>query len=191
MSSTNRSIEIGFLSAADDDLVREITGLVNRVYTVAEEGLWIQGATRTTSSEMAELIADGQMAVARLDGRTAGAVRIQHLDARMGEFGMLVADPAHRRAGIGRQLVAFAEETSRQRGLTVMQLELLVPREWTHPTKAFLHDWYTRIGYRPVQSSTIDESYPQLAPLLATPCDFVVYRKDLLSPDHQTYGIKG
>ena len=146
------------------------------------------GATRTTTSEMADFIAAGQMAVARLDGQIAGAVRIQKFDARTGEFGMLVADPAHRGEGIGRLLVAFAENTSRQRGLTVMQLELLVPREWTHPTKAFLHAWYTRIGYSPVQSSTIDERYPQLAPLLATPCDFVVYHKDLVSSDHQTYG---
>jgi len=60
-----------------------------------------------------------------------------------------------------------------------MQLELLVPRGWTHPTKEFLHSWYTRTGYRPVRSGTIDESYPQLAPRLATPCDFVVYHKDL------------
>jgi len=30
-----------------------------------------------------------------------------------------------------------------------------------------------------VRSGTIDESYPWLAPLLATPCDFVIYHKDL------------
>jgi GNAT superfamily N-acetyltransferase len=173
------SIEIELVATPDGDLVREITDLVNRVYAVAEEGLWVQGATRTTISEMTQLIAAGQIAVARLDGQVVGAVRVQQLDARTSEFGMLVADPAHRGEGIGRQLVAFAEETSRQRGLAVMQLELLEPRGWTHPTKAFLHAWYTRIGYRPAQSGTIDKSYPQLAPLLATPCDLVVYHKDL------------
>lgn len=50
---------------------------------------------------------------------------------------------------------------------------------WTHPNKELLHAWYTRIGYRPVGSVTSDESYPWLAPLLATPCDFVIYHKDL------------
>jgi hypothetical protein len=30
-----------------------------------------------------------------------------------------------------------------------------------------------------VRSGTIDESYPWLALLLATPCDFVIYHKDL------------
>ncbi len=185
MKAALPSLEIQLLASAaasDSELVGEITDLVNRVYAVAEDGLWIEAATRTTMREMTELIAAGQIAVARIDGRIVGSVRIQRLDAGTGEFGMLVADPAHRGQGIGRELVNFAEELSRQRGLEVMQLELLVPREWKHPTKEFLRAWYTRIGYRPVRSGTIDESYPQLAPLLATPCDFVIYRKDLRSP---------
>jgi GNAT superfamily N-acetyltransferase len=178
------ALEIALLlptAASDTALVRKITDLVNRVYATAEEGLWVEGATRTTTIAMADLIVAGQIAVARMDGQILGAVRIQQLDAGTGEFGMLVADPAHRGEGIGRELIAFAEELSRQRSLAVMQLELLVPREWTHPTKEFLHDWYVRIGYRPARSRTVDESCPRLARLLATPCDFVVYQKDLAS----------
>jgi hypothetical protein len=60
-----------------------------------------------------------------------------------------------------------------------MQLELLVPRTWKHPSKEFLAGWYRRIGYSVTRRGTIDESYPQLAPRLATACDFVVYHKDL------------
>lgn len=29
------------------------------------------------------------------------------------------------------------------------------------------------------RTGTIDEQYPEPAPLLATPCNFVIYRKDL------------
>jgi GNAT superfamily N-acetyltransferase len=159
--------------------VAEITDLVNEVYDTAEDGLWAEGATRTSTTEMAELIAAGQIAVARLGGQIRGSIRIQELDGAVGEFGMLVADPAHRGTGIGRELVSFAEQVTRRRGLPIMQLELLVPREWSHPEKEFLHAWYTRIGYQPVRSGTIDESYPNLAPLLATACDFVVYQKVL------------
>jgi GNAT superfamily N-acetyltransferase len=170
------------VAASDGELVREITALVNRVYAEAEAGLWIDGATRTTGDEVGEMIAAAEIALARRGGQLVGSVRIRRLDRERGELGMLVADPAHRGRGIGRDLVAFAEETSRRRGLPMMQLELLVPRDWTHPVKQFLHAWYTRIGYRPVRSGSIDESYPHLALLLATPCDFVVYHKDLTSP---------
>jgi hypothetical protein len=60
-----------------------------------------------------------------------------------------------------------------------MQLEVLVPREWTHPSKKFVTEWYTRSGYRVTRTGTLEEDYPHLAPLLATPCDFVIYHKDL------------
>lgn len=38
-----------------------------------------------------------------------------------------------------------------------------------------------RLGYRAVSSDTIDEHYPQLAPLLASACDFVIDHKCLTS----------
>lgn len=165
--------------AADRSLVAELTSLVNGVYAVAEEGLWADGAARTTEPEMAALIAAEEIAVARLDGRIVGAVRVQRLASGEGEFGMLVAAPGVRGAGIGRELVRFAEEWCRERELTTLRLELLVPRAWTHPVKEFLRDWYTRMGYEPVRKGQIEESYPDLAPMLATTCDFVIYHKGL------------
>jgi Acetyltransferase (GNAT) family len=99
---------------------------------------------------------------------------------------MLVADPAHRRRGVGRELIGFAERWSQAQGLATMQLELLVPRHWRHPAKEFLKAWYTRIGYRPIRTGLIEESYPELAPHLATPCDFVIYHKHLPTVERAT-----
>jgi GNAT superfamily N-acetyltransferase len=175
-------IEIQLLpttASADETVMRRITDLINQVYAVAEEGLWVAGAARTTMGEVADLTRIGELAVAGLDGRIVGCVRVRRLDGGKGEFGMLAADPAHRGAGIGRELVDFAEQQSRQHGLTAMQLELLVPRNWSHPAKEFLTAWYTRMGYRVLRATTIDETYPALAPLLATTCDFLIYHKDL------------
>jgi GNAT superfamily N-acetyltransferase len=170
------------VAAQDPDLVGALVDLVNRVYAVAEHGLWMDGADRTTAADMAGLIATGEIAVARVaegDGRIVGCVRIHALDDQTGELGILVADPDHRGQGIGRDLIRFAEDHCRRQGRTVMQLELLMPRGWTHPTKAFLDAWYTSLGYRPVRSGSMAEAYPQLAPMLATSCDLVAYRKAL------------
>jgi GNAT superfamily N-acetyltransferase len=169
-------------AAGNTMLVNQLAALVNGVYAVAEEGLWADGTPRTTSAEMAGLIATGQIAVARAGERIVGAVRVQRLDTGEGELGMLVADPAHRGTGVGRELIRFAERWSRERGLGTMQLEVLVPRQWSHPSKEFLKAWYTRLGYRPVRTGQVEESYPELAPLLATPCDFVIYHKSLGRP---------
>ena len=140
------TIETGLLPAAaagDSALLERITDLTNEVYEVAEEGLWLDGATRTTVDEVAELTRAGRIAVARLQGRIVGCVRVQRLDDDTGDFAMLSADPGHRGLGSRRELVRFAERKCQADGLGTMQLELLVPRGWTHPTKEFLEAWYT------------------------------------------------
>jgi GNAT superfamily N-acetyltransferase len=184
--STNETIAIRALEAAasrDARLVDHLTALINDVYAVAERGLWHDGATRTTASELAELIRSEQIAVATRHDQIAGAVRIRDTGHDASEFGMLVAAPEQRSTGVGRALVAFAEQRSRERGRRAMQLELLLPRTWQHPNKEFLKAWYGRIGYRPIRTGSIDDAYPHLAPMLATPCDLAVYEKPL-----QTHG---
>ncbi|MFC6085175.1 GNAT family N-acetyltransferase [Sphaerisporangium aureirubrum] len=170
-------------AAADDPvLVTGLTDLVNQVYAVAEEGLWADGTARTSVAEIAALVGAGEIAVARLSGEIVGSVRVRRVpaaDGDLGEFGMLVTAPAHRGAGTGRRLIDFAESHTRAQGLTTMQLELLVPQTWTHPAKAMLHKWYTRLGYSPTGTHPLADSHPHLAGLLATPCDVHVYRKPL------------
>jgi GNAT superfamily N-acetyltransferase len=165
--------------ADDADLMATLTDLINDVYAEAENGLWVKGAARTSVVELTELVRAGQFATARIEGRLVGCVRIQFLTGEVGEFGLLAVDPAYRGTGLGRDLVKFAEQAAGEAGRHTMQLELLVPRDWTHPSKQFLATWYTRIGYAPTRTGAIEESYPHLAPLLATPCDFVIYRKKL------------
>lgn len=176
------TIEIGMLPAdvADDArLTAELAGLINDVYTAAEKGLWVDGASRTTVQRVAELVRTGQVAVAREAGQLVGCVRIQILGGGVGEFGMLAVIPSSRGTGVGRELVGFAERTAQRQRCDTMQLEVLVPRGWTHPSKEFLTDWYTRSGYKLVRVGAIEESYPELAPLLAAPCDYMIYRKTL------------
>ena len=175
------AVELLDASAGRDiALVGRLADLINRVYTTAESGLWRDGMRRTTRSELAELIAAGEIAVATRDGEIAGCVRVHDISADASEFGILVAAPEHRGTGIGRALVDFAEQHSRERGRRTMQLELLVPREWAHPSKEFLKRWYGHRGYRIVRTASMDEAYPHLAPLLATPCHLEVYEKPLI-----------
>jgi GNAT superfamily N-acetyltransferase len=170
---------ISFVTDVDDVRARPIADLVNQVYADSERGLWNEGAQRTSVEEIIAVAKAGELAVAHLDGRPAGVVRVQQLDAETGEFGMLAADPALRGRGVGRDLVRFAEDTCRERGSTVMRLELLVPRGWVLESKEFLHAWYTRLGYELDRVGTIDEDYPQLAPQLSGPADYRIYLKRL------------
>ena len=165
--------------SADERFVAELTELVNEVYAAGEKGIWIEGTDRTGPAEIAAMIEAGHLVVARDGDAVIGAMRLQRLPTGEGEFGMLVAHPAHRGAGIGRELIAYAEDWARSQGLRTMQLELLFPRGWTHPVKQFLHDWYQRLGYRVVRHGDLGEDYPDLIPRLATECDFLVFHKAL------------
>ncbi|HEY7044597.1 MAG TPA: GNAT family N-acetyltransferase [Nocardioidaceae bacterium] len=167
----------------DEHLVVRLTSLINRVYETAESGLWHDSAARTTKSELAALIEERQIAVATREGEIVGSVQIHDVSTDISEFGMLVADPDHRDTGVGRALVDYAEGRSRERGLRAIQLELLVPRTWRHPSKEFLKEWYGRRGYRLVGTTTIEHTHPHLAPLLATPCDLTIYEKPLQATD--------
>jgi len=166
-------------AARDGTLVDDLTRLVNDVFEVAESGLWREGTTRTTSAELAALIAAHEVVVARRDGQIVGSVQVHDVCADVSEFGMLVADPGQRGTGIGRTLVDFVERSGRERGLRAIRLELLLPRAWRHPTKEFLKSWYGRRGYRVVRTGSLVETHPHLVPLLATPCDLVFYEKPL------------
>jgi GNAT superfamily N-acetyltransferase len=166
-------------AAERPELVGRLTELVNEVYATAERGLWSDGSARTTTTEVAELIRAGQIAVATWDGRVVGSVRVHDVGDDASEFGLLVAAPDQRNSGVGRALLDYVERRGRERGRRAVQLELLVPRAWSHPSKEFLKAWYGRRGYRLVRIGSLEDAYPHLAPLLATPCDLEIHEKPL------------
>jgi GNAT superfamily N-acetyltransferase len=172
------TIAVRLLDAGDVAVAEDLARLVNEVYEASEAGLW-HGGQRTSTREMADLIRAGEIAAATIDGEIVGSIRVRDLDDATAELGILAGDPGRRGVGIGTALIAFAERTARERGRRAMRLELLVPRERPHPSKVFLDAWYSRIGYRAIEKRSVHEAHPELAPELATPCDFVVYEKPL------------
>lgn len=168
-----------YTASANEAEMEQITNIVNRVYAATEESLWKPGTLRTTVEEVAELTRSGEMAAARSEGRIVGCIRVRKIDEATGEFGMLAVDDEYQGSGIGRKLIHFAEQKCLNERLQKMQLELLVPQEGSHPDKAILESWYTRIGYRPDHTESVDASFPQLADMLAIPCKLIVFQKEL------------
>jgi len=166
-------------AATDEALIERLVEIVNLGYRVAEAGMWRDDTPRVTIGEMAEFARHGELLVARADGRVLGCVRVREVEPAVWEFGMLAADDDARGLGVGRKLVAAAEAHAVAAGGHTMQLELLVPLEWTAPTKVTLDAWYRRLAYLPTHRGSIEVDYPRLAPMLATPCEYLIYRKPL------------
>jgi GNAT superfamily N-acetyltransferase len=134
-------------------LVEELVRLINAAYAVGEAGLWVEGATRTGPGKIAEAIRSGGVVAATLEGRLVRCAYVRPLDARTADLGLISVLPERWGSGVSRQLVRWAEELMRSRGVATMQLELLVPQGWAHPEKERLRALYTRLGYRLVRSA--------------------------------------
>ncbi|HEY7047064.1 MAG TPA: GNAT family N-acetyltransferase [Jatrophihabitantaceae bacterium] len=165
--------------ARDGELVDELARIVNGAYAIGEAGLWREGATRTTPTEVADAVRGGGMLAASLEGRLVGCAFVQPLGAQTADLGLVSTAPDRWGNGIGGELVRKAEELMHQRGVTTMQLEVLVPKGWEHPSKRRLRDWYTRLGYRVVRTERFDQVAAHLEHQLATPCEFLIFHKPL------------
>ncbi|KAF7319817.1 Triacylglycerol lipase [Mycena kentingensis (nom. inval.)] len=180
------SPEIAFLPASNADsdpaLISRLTDILNVAYPT-EADIFVPGYKRIDEAGLREVIRAGELAVAYQDRVAIGCIRVvlpKPGDA--GEFGLFATDTSVRGSGIGRALVDFAESHCRNAGMREMQLELLIPTwiEGGHPFKNRLHEWYTRLGYKVTKVETLEEHYPELAPLLRGRCDYTVYRKPLV-----------
>jgi GNAT superfamily N-acetyltransferase len=161
------------------DRIKRLSDLINEVYDDAESGMWKRQGIRTNSAEVERLLRAGAVILAEIDGLLVGSVNVNLMGAGIGEFGMLVADFNHRGKGIGSALVDRAENWAKGLACHTMRLELLTPRHWAHPSKEFLKKWYARIGYEPQATEPFESLHPELAPELATECDFTVWHKSL------------
>jgi GNAT superfamily N-acetyltransferase len=141
--------------------------------------MWRPGAWRVTPAMLADLVRQGQLAVARDDDRVAGCVRVASIDAGTAELGLLSVADAARGTGVGRARMRFAERCALDRGHATMRLQLLVPREGVHAFKQRLDAWYRRAGYRVVAAEDFAAGYPESAAWLAAPCELVTYERPL------------
>lgn len=176
-----KCIETRKLTASDatPSLCGEIAAIINEAYADGEAGLWREGAARTSAAEIEIFAGRGEIVVATEGERVVGAARVNQLSDRVAEFGMLSVALSAQRRGVGGALLAFIETVAKDDNRDEIQLEILCPRDWQHPRKEHLKDWYGRSGFAFVEQGSIESAYPQLAPMLVGPCEFLIYRKAL------------
>lgn len=105
------------------------------------------GGQRTDAAALEEVIADPDQTIllaADDDGALIGCVLVADEGERDGQriayLGMLTVSPNLQNAGLGRQLIAAAENYARTFGAHVMEMTVIKQRQE-------LIDWYVRRGY--------------------------------------------
>jgi ribosomal protein S18 acetylase RimI-like enzyme len=139
---------IRFRTATATD-VPALRALIERAYRgeTAKRG-WTHEADlldgdRTSDTELAEAIADekARVLLARIDGKVAGTVTIRDLGEGRAYLGMLCVDPDLQTEGLGRALIADAEDMAAEEfGANIMSMTVIDAR-------AELIAYYERRGY--------------------------------------------
>jgi GNAT superfamily N-acetyltransferase len=169
-------------SDLEADNIKRLLDLINEVYDEAESGMWKRKGTRTNAAEIERLLRSRALILAEIDGALVGSINVNLMGNGVGEFGMLVADRKHRGKGIGSALMDSAEKWACEMACHTVRIELLTPRNRTHPSKEFMKKWCARMGYKPLATESFEILHPELVPELATECDFTVWHKSLARP---------
>ena len=143
-----------------------ISRVINAAYRVED---FFKVGDRTDAGEVAEFIERETFLVARgEDGDVTGVVRVS-VDGVRGHFGMLSVAPQAQGTGLGRALIAAAEDFAREHGCTWMDLEVASPRLELPP-------FYRKFGYEVTGTAEWPEAALQT---LKYPAHFVVMSKPL------------
>lgn len=144
--------------------VEAIVALINDAFRA--EAFFIDG-DRIDAREVRALMVKGTFLVAPAAGGRLGACVYFEIQGERGYFGLLSVDPALQGGGLGRLLVAEAEDVCRAAGCEVMEIRVVNIREELPP-------YYRRLGY--VESGV--EPFPEGKPT-KRPCHFLRMSKPL------------
>jgi predicted N-acetyltransferase YhbS len=148
--------------AAESD-AEALTRLINRAFQV--ERFFIE-SDRISLPQVLEYLRNGAFLIADDGGEMAACVYVE-LRGERGYFGLLSVDPARQRSGLGRRLIAAAEEFCRDAGRRFIDLRIVNLREE-------LPAYYAKLGYAETGTSAFPADVET-----KLPCHFVEMTKAL------------
>ena len=159
--SPERNLRMRIAQITDVDAIARLINAAFIVEQVAFDG------DRIDAQGVGELLDKGAFLLGEDAAGLAGCVYVEVRGARS-YLGLLSVDPARQRAGLGRWLVAAAEDYSRKAGCCAMDLRIISPRaESLLPF--YKHLGYTKTGTAPFSSDV----QPKV------PCQYITMAKPL------------
>jgi N-acetylglutamate synthase-like GNAT family acetyltransferase len=142
--------------------------ILKLVNTAFQAEAFFKNQDRLTAVDLESYFKSGIFLVAEDEGRIVACIYVKHEGTR-GYFGLLSVDPARQKSGLGRRLVAAAEEFAREMGARCMDLRFI------HLRKE-LPLIYAKLGYHIIGT----EPYPQERKhVLTQPVHFIRMSKEL------------
>lgn len=150
---------------ADESDSAGLLRLINQAFAV--EAFFHIG-TRLDTGRIRPHFQKGRFLIAESDGALVGCVYVE-LRGEDSYLGLLSVDPNLQKTGLGRRLVAAAEEFAREMGARRMDLTVVNLRTELPP-------YYAKLGYKVVGEESIPEEMKQR---VNQPCSFIRMSKPL------------
>jgi N-acetylglutamate synthase-like GNAT family acetyltransferase len=150
---------------AEEPELPAVTALINKAFQV--EAFFI-ARDRLTPEETLAHFKKGRFLVAEENNTLAGAVYVE-LRGDRAYFGLLSVDTARQKSGLGRRLIAAAEEFAREMGAHHMDITVVNLRTELPP-------FYRKLGYT---DNGTEPVRPEMIPRLLEPCHFIKMTKPL------------
>ena len=153
------------LRFAEESDLPALTALINQAFRV--EAFFIV-RDRLTAEEAHAYFEKGRFLIAKEKDALAGVVYVE-LRGERSYLGLLAVDPAQQKSGLGRRLMAAAEEFGREMGSHHMDITVVNLRTELPP-------FYRKLGY--VEDGTAPVR-PEMLPRLLQPAHFIKMTKPL------------
>jgi N-acetylglutamate synthase-like GNAT family acetyltransferase len=151
-------------TATEADL-DSILNLVNSAYQVER---FFKNQDRLTAEDLKSHFKSGTLLITEDAGTITGCIYVTRNGDRA-YFGLLAIDPSRQKTGIGRRLVAAAEEFARETGARFMDLRIINLREE-------LPGIYAKLGYHVTGTAPYP---PEREHMLSQPVHFICMSKEL------------
>lgn len=150
---------------ADESDLPALMTLINDAFRV--ETYFIRG-DRLTPERIRDHFDAGRFLLAQQGPGLAGCVYVEIIGNRA-YLGLLSVDPARQKTGLGRRLVAAAEEFAREMSAHRIDLTVVNLRKELPP-------WYAKLGYSIIGEEPIRE---EMVPRILEHCHFIRMSKPL------------
>ncbi len=121
-------------------------------YAQTEAEIWGENYVRISREEYEQLIEKGEIFFSFDKKSVNGCIQIKQMDQKTFSFGLLASNFEKKGSGIGKKLIAFAEQYAKEKRGEKMVLEILRPADFKLEFKEFLHLWYSKMGYQYVET---------------------------------------
>jgi len=156
MTQVTKSFRYGegiSIRTAQNGDVPALVQLINAAFIVER---FVFDGDRINREEMQAFMETGRFSVAEDSAGLAGCVYVQVRDGR-GYLGLLAVDPGRQGQGLGRTLVAAAEDYFRTEGCSAVDLRIISPRTPLPP-------FYRHLGYAEIGTAAFSPSLQSKVP---------------------------